>query len=159
MRVNKMPQAEELRYAKIQRVIDLLCGKDKTILDDMLGDGFNKPFNVGRKITVHGKNITIKNKVYNPFELQKVTINTEGTLSIYDQSGRKLCGGIFLNVSTKNIELFSLWVRKYNVPAQVVSGKRERMFQWSIFALALLVVVLLKFLRIFDDLRYLLSGI
>lgn len=143
-----MAQAEELRYAKIKRVIDLLCGKDKTILDDMIGDGFNKPFNVGRRITVHGNNIRIKNKVYNPFELQKVTINTEGTLSIYNQSGRKLCSGIFLNVSTKNIELFSLWVRKYNVPTEVVSGKRERIFQWFIFALVLLVLVLLKILRL-----------
>lgn len=35
MRTHKMLQAESMRYAKIQRQIDLLCEKEKTILDDM----------------------------------------------------------------------------------------------------------------------------
>lgn len=39
MRTHKMLQAESMRYAKIQRQIDLLCGKEKTILDDMAKDG------------------------------------------------------------------------------------------------------------------------
>lgn len=149
MRIHKMSQAESMRYAKIQRQIDLLCGKDKTILDDMAKNGMNESFYVGKKITVNGENIIIKNKTYAPYELQKVTINTEGSLAIYDQSGKKLCGSIFLNVSTKNVELFSLWVRKHKVQAEVISGKRERIFQWFLFVLALLVFVLFRYSSFF----------
>lgn len=148
MRIHKMSQAESMRYAKIQRQIDLLCGKDKTILDEMAKDGMKEPFHVGKKITVNDNTIRIKNKTYAPSEL-KVTINTEGSMAIYDYSGKKLCGSISLNVSTKNVELFSLWARRHNVPAEVVSGKRERIFQWVVFAVAFLVIILVRFLRIY----------
>lgn len=143
MKIHKMSQAESMRYAKIQRQIDLLCGKDRTILDDMAKDGMKESFHVGKRIIIRGRTITIKNKTYDSSEL-KVTINTEGSLAIYDRNGKKLCGSLFLNISTKNIELFSLWVRKHHVPAEVVSGKLERIFQWFVFAVVLVVIIWIR---------------
>lgn len=35
-----------------------------------MGDGVDKPFNVGKKIMINGKDIIIKNKAYKLFELQ-----------------------------------------------------------------------------------------
>lgn len=149
MNVNKMKQAEDMRYAKIERLIDLLCSKKETVLEDNGGYEFNKQFKVGKRISVEGGNIIIKNKAYDSSELKKITINTEGSLSIYDRSGRKLCGWIDLNLSTKNIELFCIWARRNNVPAEVVSGKGERIFQLSVFVTAILVLVLFKILHSF----------
>lgn len=144
MLTDKMAQAETTRYAKIQRLINLLCQKDENILTILSGNSFNKPFKVGRKITIDGQKITVKNRTYDYYDLQKVTINTEGSMSIYDRSGRKLCGWVELNLSVKNIELFCLWARKYNVPAEVLSGKRERIFQWLILAVAVLILVMVR---------------
>lgn len=42
---------------------------------------------------------------------------------MYNRDGRKLCGSVWLNSSTKNIEMFCVWVRKYRVPVEVVTGK------------------------------------
>lgn len=131
MIADKMSQAESVRYAKIQRLIGLLCGEDKTILDGIISKGFTEPFDVGRKITIDGETIWIKNKSYTSSELQKIIINTEGSLAVYDSSGRKICGWLLLNVSVKNIELFCVWARKYHVQAETVSGKHERIFQWG----------------------------
>lgn len=86
MIVNKMAKAENMRYAKIQRLIHLLCQEDKTILDDIMEDSVNQSFHVGRKIMVNDRTITVKNKTYMPSE-SKVTINTEGSMAIYDHSG------------------------------------------------------------------------
>lgn len=148
MNVNKMAQAEDRRYAKIERLIELLCPKEKTVLEDAAGYEFNKPFKVGKRITVEGSSIIIKNKAYDSLELKKITINTEGSLSIYDRSGRKLCGWVDLNLSTKNIELFCIWARMNNVPAEVVSGKGEKILQLSILVTVILALVLFKILRI-----------
>lgn len=151
MRTNKMAQAEGMRYAKIQRLIDLLCPKEKHILDALIENELSDPFNVGKRIKVDGKNLRIKKKDYNSAELQKVTINTEGSMAIYGCNGRKLCGSIDLNLSTQNVELFCLWVRKNNVPAEVVSGTGERIFQWFVLAVGVLLVVLYKALNILNN--------
>lgn len=144
MRADKMAQAEAMRYAKIQRLIHLLCQKDEGILHNIAGNSFNKPIKVGRKIIIDGQKITIKNKTYDYYDLQKITINTEGSMAIYDRSGRKLCNWINLNLSVKNIELFCLWAGKYKVPAEVLSGKGERIIQWLIFTVAVLVIVVIR---------------
>lgn len=150
MRTDKMAQAEAMRYAKIQRLVDLLCQKDETILDKLAEESFHEAFNVGKKIHIDGNHIIIKKQSYTPCELQKITINTEGSLSIYGNNGRKLCGWIDLNVSVANIELFCLWARKHHVSAEVVSGKGERIFQFSILAIGILAIVLFRVLKILN---------
>ncbi|MBD5513196.1 MAG: hypothetical protein HDR06_00715 [Lachnospiraceae bacterium] len=149
MKINKIMRAEDMRCAKIQRLIDLLCPKGNNILEVLAEDGIG-PFDVGKRIKVDGKNIRIKNRDYIAAELQKVTINTEGSMAIYDRNGRKLCGSIDLNVSSKNVELFCLWVRKNNVPAEVVSGTRERIFQWCVLVVGVLLVIVYKVLNIIN---------
>ena len=149
MKINKIMRAEDMRYAKIQRLIDLLCPKGNNILEVLAEDGIS-PFDVGKRIKVDGKNIRIKNRDYIAAELQRVTINTEGSMAIYDRNGRKLCGSIDLNVSSKNVELFCLWVRKNNVPAEVVSGTRERIFQWCVLVVGVLLVIVYKVLNIIN---------
>lgn len=117
----------------------------------MIEDGLHNSIDVGKRIKIDGRNIRIGKQTYSPAELQKVTINTEGSMAVYDRSGRKLCGSIALNSSTKNVELFCLWVRKYNVPAEVLSGARERFFQWFILAAGILLIVLYKVLNILNN--------
>lgn len=150
MRISKMVQAEEVRYMKIQRLTDLLCNKEEKVVDHLIEDGLLEPFHVGKKIEIDGKNIKIRHRRYSSAELQKVTINTEGSLAIYDWEGRKLCGSICLNLSTKNIELFCLWVRKYHVAAEAVPATYERIFQWLVLAMAVLAVVLYRALNILN---------
>lgn len=142
MRTDKMIQAENMRYMKIQRLIDLLCSKDNLIADDL-----DTSFSVGKRITINGETITIKNKTYSYYELQKVTINTEGSLAIYDRSGKRLCNWIGLNLSVKNIELFCLWVIKYKVPAEVISGKAEKTLQFLLLAVVIIICILFKIIR------------
>lgn len=144
-------RAEELRYLKIQRLTDLFCGNGNTA-DITAALDLTYPFNAGRRIIVDGENIIIKNKKYSCFELQKITINTEGSIAVYGCGGKKLIGCLGLNAASENIELFALWSRKYNVPAEAVSGKYERAFVWGIFAFALSAVILIKILRIFEKL-------
>ena len=150
MKIEKMLQAEDARYAKIQRLTDLLCDREKKNMDVLLEEEMCESCNVGKRIKIDGKKIRIKNREYNPAELQKVTINTEGSMAIYDRDGRKLCGGISLNLSTENIEPFCLWVRKYHVYAEEVSGRHERIFQMFILVVAILAVVVYKALNILD---------
>ena len=150
MLANKMTLAVSARYTKINNLIQILCGQDKIILDEIIEEGLNEPFNVGRKITIDGETLRIKNKSYKLSELQKITINTEGSLAVYGSSGRKLCGWSLLNVSVKNIELLCVWARKYHVPAETVSGKHERIFQWGVLVLVILIVGFFKYLRIFN---------
>ena len=150
MRIGKIVQAEEMRYARIQRLIDLLCHKQKNILADFVEEELQESFPVGMKIKVDGNKVRIRNREYSSVELQKVTINTEGTMAIYDRDGRKLCGSIWLNSSTKNIELFCVWVRKYHVPAEVVSGKGEKALQMIILVIAVAALFLYKLLRVLN---------
>lgn len=149
MSATKMKQAENMRYAKIERLTDLLCRKDHTVFDDIIGDEIDKPFKVGKRIAVEGERIAIKNKAYDCFDLKRVTINSEGSFSVYDRSGRKLCGWAELNLSVENIELFCIWVRKHGIPADVVSGKGERTVQWVVFSVALVLIVFIGVLRLF----------
>lgn len=152
MRTNRMEQAEAMRYGKIQRLMDLLCPKPETVsadlLDDLTENGLCTPFHVGKQITVEDSNIIIKKIAYHPSELQKVTMNTEGSMCIYDSEGKRLCDWRNLNVSMDNVELFCLWVRKQNISAEIVSGKRERIFQWSVFTVGILAIILFRILRL-----------
>lgn len=155
MIADKMEQAETMRYAKIRRLIDLLCsgneGDSDVILNDFMKNDLCMSFDVGRRITVEGSNIMIKNIAYHFSELKKIIINTEGSMWVYDPGGKCLCDWRNLNVSTKNVELFCLWARKYNVPAEVVSGKRERIVQWSVFSVSVLIYFLIWILNILNQ--------
>lgn len=150
MRIEKIAQAEDARYAKIQQLVNLLCYREQSKLDGFMEDALQEAFSVGMKIKVNGNKITIRNREYVSSELQKVTINTEGTLAVYDRDGRKLCGSVWLNSSTKNIELFCVWVRKYHVPAEVVAGKGEKALQILILVIALAAWFFYKTLRILN---------
>lgn len=149
MRADAMERAENKRRAKVQRLINILCLRDKGILDDIIACGFNENFDVGRNITVRGENIIIRNRNFRYSELQRIVINTEGSMAIYAQNGRRLCGMMDINLSVKNIELFCVWARKYNIFAEAVSGKNEKIFQWLIFAAAVSVSLWIKLIRYF----------
>lgn len=149
MNRSKMSQAETMRYTKIQNLINLLQGGEKSaVIDSILGDSLPSPFTIGRRIAVDEKTIKIGKRSYDVFEIKKVTINTEGSMAIYDNNGKKLCGSLSLNVSLENIALFCVWVRKNNIPVEVVSGKGERAFQGAILLVVVIVVVLLKLIRL-----------
>lgn len=150
MRIEKIVQAEEVRYARIQQLIDLLCYRQKNIPVDLIEEEMQESFAVGMKIKVDGNKIRIRNREYSSVELQKVTINTEGTMAVYDRDGKKLCGSIWLNSSTKNIELFCVWVRKNHVPVDVVSGKGEKVLQMLILVIAVAAYFLYKALAILN---------
>lgn len=150
MWMEKIAQTEDARYAKIQQLINLLCHREQRNLDEFMGDALQENFPVGMKIKIDGNRITIRNRTYSPAELQKVTINTEGTLAVYNREGRKLCGSVWLNSSTKNIELFCIWVRKYHVPVEVVAGKGEKAFQLLILVIAVAAWFFYKALRILN---------
>lgn len=146
MKIDKMSQAKKMRYNKIELLTNLLCKENAILLDYSPMDSLDKPFNVGRRITVEGQNIIINKKTYSALEIKKVTISTEGSFSIYDRSGKKLCGWSVLNLSTKNVGLFCLWVRKNGIPAETVSGRAEKAFQLGFCAAVTIVVILIKIL-------------
>lgn len=148
--MEKIVQAEDMRYARIQRLMDLLCHQEKNDLDNFMEDALHESFRVGMKITVDGNKIRVRNREYSSVELQKVTINTEGTMAIYNRDGRKLCGSIWLNSSTKNIDLFCVWVRKYHVTAEVVSGKGEKVLQMLILVFAVAALFFYKLLMVLN---------
>lgn len=145
MKQNKISNAEAIRYVKIQRLTDLLSKKDR--LTDTLAEGLSTPFEVGRGITAHSDSITIGRKTYSSSEIKRVTINTEGSMSIFNRSNKKLCGWGRLNLSSKNIELFCIWVRKNGIPADVVSGSPERTLLVVFSVLVTFTAVLVKILR------------
>lgn len=149
-RIEKIVQAEEMRYARIQQLIDLLFHKSKNMPVDLVEEEMQESFPVGMKIKVDGNKIRVRNREYSSVELQKVTINTEGTMAIYNRDGRKLCGSIWLNSSTKNIELFCVWVRKYHVPTEVVSGKGEKVLQMLILVFAVAALLFYKLLMVLN---------
>ena len=135
------------RYSKIERLKNLLCTENFLPLDHAALDSLDKPFNVGKRISVEGQNISINKRPYYALEIKKITINTEGSLAVYDRYGKKLCGCFALNLSTKNIELFCLWARKNNIPAEIVSGRAEWAFQLLFAIVVFAAVMILKFLR------------
>ncbi len=145
---NNMSKAVSMRYTKIQKLIDLLQGNaNSAAIDTILGDNLPAPFTIGRRIAVDERTIKIGKKNYNIHEIKNVTVNTEGSMAIYDNNGKKLCGSLSLNVSSENIELFCVWVRRCNIPVEVLSGKGERIFQYVILSVSVLVVVFLKLLN------------
>lgn len=145
MKTNKMSRAEAMRYAKIKRLTELLCKKDSAL--DVASEGLCAPFKVGSGIAVDGSSLTVGKKTYDAMELKRVTINTEGSLSVYDRSGKKLCGWRNLNLSLENIELFCMWVRKNGIPAEAVSGKGERTILIAFSVIIALIAVLMKILK------------
>lgn len=142
----KMAEAENMRYAKVQYITGLLTNNDK--LNSILLTLPLSPFNVGKSIIIDGENIIIDKNKYNCREIGKVVINTEGSMAIYDVYGKKLCNCLKLNIGMKNIELFCVWVRQNNIPAEVKSGKSEIALQYTILAIGILAAVVLKILKI-----------
>lgn len=142
---SNIAEAETLRYDKIQNLINLLQGTDT-----IYGNDFPTNFNVGKRIRIDGEQIRIGKKYYSPNEINKVTINTEGSMAIYDCCDIKICGTLSINVSLKNIELFCVWVHKNNISAEVVSGKKERFFQYAILLITVAVLMTLKIMKFFN---------
>lgn len=150
MRIEKIVQAEDERYARVRQLVNLLCRREQNTPDSFMEDALQEPFPVGMKIKIDGSRITIRNREYTSAELQKVTINTEGTLAVYNREGRKLCGSVWLNSSTKNVDLFCGWVSKYHVPVEVVTGRGEKALQILIMVVALAAWFLYKTLTILN---------
>ena len=150
MRIEKIVQAEDERYARVRQLVNLLCRREQNTPDSFMEDALQEPFPVGMKIKIDGSKITIRNREYTSAELQKVTINTEGTLAVYNREGRKLCGSVWLNSSTKNVDLFCGWVSKYHVPVEVVTGRGEKALQILIMVVALAAWFLYKTLTILN---------
>lgn len=150
MRIEKIVQAEDERYARVRQLANLLCRREQSTPDSFMEDALQEPFPVGMKIKIDGSKITIRNREYTSAELQKVTINTEGTLAVYNREGRKLCGSVWLNSSTKNVDLFCGWVSKYHVPVEVVTGRGEKALQILIMVVALAAWFLYKTLTILN---------
>lgn len=146
-------KATEIRYSKIQNIINILKGDvygaaGNAVYNDFISSVDIHAFNLGKSISIDGQTIKIGKKSYQSYEIQKVTVNTEGSMSIYDRSGKKICGFLRLNVSLENIDLFCVWVRKYNIAVEIKSGKTERIFQYAILAITVLLIILYKILRI-----------
>lgn len=129
-RVNeKMQKAENARYTKINSLIQCLQGEGNSrVIDILAEDNFPTSFQVGSRISVEEKVISIGKRRYSAYEIQKVTTNTEGSMSIYDNNGKKICGTLWLNVGTRNIDLFCVWVRKNNIRVEVRPGKKRDFF-------------------------------
>ncbi|MCM1054846.1 MAG: hypothetical protein NC394_04905 [Bacteroides sp.] len=138
----KYSDAERTRFKKIYRLTSLLCSEDINVSE--LENTELKPFKVGGRIRIDGEDIYIKNKLYSARQLQRITINTEGSMRIYDRYGKKLCGSFTLNLSSSNIELFCIWARKYNVPGELVSGKGERTLQKVFLTLVFIIILFVK---------------
>lgn len=156
----RMADAETARYGKINALIGILTGEREKIIpgglledsqknpmETLFADDFKSKINVGGKITIDGDELMIGRKTYGADDLQKVTINTEGSMKLYDRKGKKLCGTFALNLSVKNIEYLCIWLRLHNVAAEVRSGKGEKAFQWAVFATSALIIILIAFFK------------
>lgn len=140
---DKISAAEKQRYDKIKLIVALLCG-DSQVTEVLIENTPDQTFKTGRRITVDGEIIRIKNKSYEARQLQKITINTEGSMRIFDRYGKKLCSSLTLNSSSANIERFCIWARKHKIPAEVVSGIPERFLLVFFSGLVTLVIALVK---------------
>jgi hypothetical protein len=141
----RMEKAQELRYSKINHLIQYLQGTNTTLLiDEPIDDSELTAFCVGKRIRIDGKVIKIGKREYQVYDIKKVTINTEGSMAIYDKSDRKICGTLWLNVGEKNIELFCVWVRKNSVQVEVKSGKGELFLQYLFLGIVILIILLRK---------------
>lgn len=140
-------KASAVRYKKIQDMIDLLKGEGSSeAIDAILKNSLIAPFKVGKSIFIDGDTIKIGKKEYYYNDIDKVTVNTEGSMALYDRYGKKLCGSFRLNLSCYNIQLFCIWARLHGIPVEVVSGKKERIFQFLLLAAAFIAIVLYKVL-------------
>ncbi len=135
-----MQQAEFFRYALIQNVIDIIQNNVPVYI---VPDSFN----VGKRLSVNGNTLHIGRKCFEAYEIGKFTVNTEGSMALYDRYGKKLCGTFGLNISVKNIDVFCKWIKNNNISAEVVSGKIERVFQYMFLILGIAVIVVIKVLR------------
>lgn len=142
---SKINEAEKQRYDKIKRIVALLCC-DSKLVEIVAENSSDQHFKTGRRIIVDGEIIRIKNKAYEARQLQKIIINTEGSMRIYDRYGKKLCGSMTLNSSSANVERFCIWARKYKIPAEVVSGVSERFLLVFFSGLVTLVIAIVKLL-------------
>jgi hypothetical protein len=140
-----MEKAQDSRYSKINHLIQYLQGTNNALLIDKLAeDSELTNFCVGKSIRIDGEIIRIRKREHQIYDIKKVTINTEGSMAIYDKNGRKICGTLWLNVGKKNIEFFCVWVRKNFVQVEVRSGKGELFFQYLFFCIVILIILLLK---------------
>ena len=135
-----MQQAEFMRYALIQNVIDIIRNNvPKVNIPDS--------FNVGKRVSVSGNTLNIGRKSFEAYEIGRFTVNTEGSMALYDRYSKKICGTLGLNASLKNIDVFCKWIMINNISAEVVSGKSERIFQHIFLILGIIVIVLIQILR------------
>jgi len=141
----RMSDAENARYGKINNLIGILKGeRDGDIFSGLFENAFKSPINVGRKITIDGDELIIGNRKYSVRDLQKVTINKEGSMKLYERGGKKLCGTLSLNLASDNIELLCCWLRLHKVEAEIKSGISEKAFQWTVAAIAVITIILLQ---------------
>lgn len=144
----RMSEAENARYGKINNLIGILKGKrDGDIFSGLFESAFKNPINVGRKITIDGDELIIGGRKYGVRELQKVTINKEGSMKLYECGGKKLCGTLSLNLAADNVELLCCWLRLHRVEAEIRSGNGEKAFQWTVAAIAVITVILLQVIK------------
>lgn len=80
MKADKMQQAEKKRYDKIERLTNLLCKDNSFPMEYDAMSGLDKPFSVGKRITVDGQKIVINKKTYCALDIKMVTINTEDSI-------------------------------------------------------------------------------
>ena len=137
-----MQQAETLRYALIQNILDI-------IQDNAAEWNVPHDFNVGKRLSVSGSTLHIGRKSFEAYEIGKFTVNTEGSMALYDRYGKNICGTLGLNVSLKNIDIFCKWIKINNISAEVIPGKAERIFQYIFMIVGIAVIVFIKVLRNF----------
>jgi hypothetical protein len=141
----RIEKAQEFRYSKINHLIQYLQGLNNArLIDELTEDSELTAFCVGKRIRIDGKFIKIGKREYQVYDIKKVTINTEGSMAIYDKNNRKICGALWLNVGAKNIELFCIWVRKNSIQVEVKSGKGELFFQYLFLGIVILIIILRK---------------
>ena len=137
-----MQQAEFFRYALIQNVIDII---QNNVPIYIVPDSFN----VGKRLSVDGNTLHIGKKSYEAYEIGKFTVNTEGSMALYDRYGKKICGTFSLNVSVENIHIFCKWIRNNNISAEVIPGRAEKIFQYIFLIIGAAVIILIKVFRKF----------
>lgn len=137
-----MEKAQDARYSKINHLIQYLQGANNSgLVDTLMENAISTAFQVGRRISIDGKKIRIGKRDYQTYDIKKVTINTEGSMAIYDNNDKKICGTLWLNVGEKNIELFCAWVRRNSIQIEVRSGKKEQAFQYLVLCVAIFIII------------------
>jgi hypothetical protein len=74
----RLEKAQEVRYSKINHLIQYLQGTNTAwLIDELVEDSKQTAFCVGKRIRVDGKIIKIGKREYEVYDIKKVTINTE----------------------------------------------------------------------------------